>query len=337
MIHIATDSGAWKDANSGLRITVLLGGNSAEREVSLEGGRAIATALHELGHEVSLLDPKKTDCLRHDWSGCDLAFIALHGAFGEDGYVQAILDRAHVPYTGSGSASSRLAFSKSAAKVAFLGRGIQTPEHRLISRADSLYRCMDVANCIGFPVVMKPDRQGSSLGVSFVHHACGLEFAVNKVFDLDDLALMERAIPGEEWTVAVLDGQALPPIHIETTHDFFDYQAKYEDGHTTYHVVDVNSSPMTKQMADIAVDACNALGTSGVARVDFRVDPEGRPFVLEVNTIPGMTSHSLVPMAAAHIGWDFPTLCRQIIRSAFAKQQATLTKTADIAPLRKAV
>lgn len=337
MIQLAEDQRVSRDDLASLKITVLLGGTSAEREVSLEGGQAIAAALKSLGHVVTLLDPKKTDCLKHDWSGCDLAFIALHGAFGEDGYIQALLDRAGVIYTGSGSASSRLAFSKSASKVAFRGKGVATPEHRLVSRADSLYRCMAVAKSIGYPLVVKPDRQGSSLGVTFVRQACQLEFAINKVFDLDDIGLIEQAIPGEEWTVAVLDGAALPPIHIQTSREFFDYQAKYEDDDTQYHVIDVNSSPLAARLASMAVDACQALGTSGVARVDFRVDQDGEPFVLEVNTIPGMTSHSLVPKAAAHIGWDFATLCQQIIRSAFAKQRLELTQTAHVEPLRKAV
>lgn len=336
MIQIAAPSAPWNHTLESLRITVLLGGASAEREVSLEGGRAIADALTTLGHHVTLLDPKKTDCLKHDWSDCDLAFIALHGAFGEDGYVQAILDRAGVVYTGSGSASSRLAFSKSASKVAFRGKGIITPEHRLISRADSLYRCMAVAKSIGYPLVMKPDRQGSSLGVTLVRQAGQLEFAVNRIFDLDDLGLMEQAIPGEEWTVAVLDGQSLPPIHIQTRRDFFDYEAKYEDDTTTYDVVDFASSTRAVQLGEIAVAACQALGVSGMARVDFRVDPAGQPFVLEVNTIPGMTSHSLVPKSAARIGWDFPTLCQQIIRSALSRKHA-LTQTVHAEPLRKAV
>lgn len=337
MIQIAAPSGTWDDKLDSLKITVLLGGTSAEREVSLAGGRAIAVALISMGHEVFLLDPKKTDCLKHDWSDCDLAFIALHGAFGEDGYIQAILDRADVVYTGSGSASSRLAFSKSASKVAFRSKSIETPEHRLISRADSLYRCMAVAKSIGYPLFMKPDRQGSSLGVTFVRQACQLEFAVNRVFDLDDLGLMEQAIPGEEWTVAVIDDVALPPIHIQTKRDFFDYQAKYEDDATSYDVVDQAASPRAAQLAAIAIDACKALGTSGVARVDFRVDPAGQPFVLEVNTIPGMTSHSLVPKAAARIGCDFPTLCTHMIRSAFAHYERTRSQPCHAEPLRKAV
>jgi D-alanine-D-alanine ligase len=336
MIPLALPPGVLDQELESLKITVLLGGTSAEREVSLAGGTAIAATLASMGHEVLLLDPKKTDCLKHDWSDCDLAFIALHGAFGEDGYIQAILDRAGVVYTGSGSASSRLAFSKSASKVAFRGKGIATPEHKLISRADSLYRCMAVARSIGYPLVMKPDRQGSSLGVTFVHQACQLEFAINKVFDLDDLGLMEQAIPGEEWTVAVFDGMALPPIHIQTHRDFFDFEAKYNDDATTYDVIDLDASPRAAELAAIAVDACQALGTAGVARVDFRVDPEGRPFVLEVNTVPGMTSHSLVPKAAAHIGWDFPTLCQRIIWSAFAHHHSA-SQSPHAEPLRKAV
>lgn len=297
------------------RVAVLAGGDSDEREISLQSGSSVQQALSSRGHLALHLDPAVVDLAGVDWRQFDVAFLALHGQFGEDGQVQQILEDAGIPYTGSDATASRLAFSKSAAKERFLQFGVPTPEYSLLHYTDDVSRIEKVTGEIGYPLVIKPDCQGSSLGISIVRSAAEVPAALKLCFQFDSFAVVERAIMGTEWTVGMLDELLLPPILIETDREFFDWQAKYEDDNTRYlfesnfpqHVVDT--------IADVARNACRALGTRGMARVDLRVDEAMQPWVLEVNTIPGYTSHSLVPKAAARMGIEFAELCERSIES----------------------
>lgn len=303
---------------SSLKVAVLSGGNSEERAVSLKSGAAVAAALERLGHSVTNLDPVDVDLASFDWSTIDVAFLALHGRFGEDGTLQALLDRAGVPYTGSGAQASRLAFSKSASKERFLQCRVPTPPYVLIHASDDASRVGRLAQQIGFPLVIKPDRQGSSLGVSIVDTPDNLPEALSRCFALDDFGLVESAIVGGEWTVGLFDELVLPPILIETERQFYDYRAKYEDDATSYRFEFLLPPHVVDSIADVAVRAGQALGTCGLCRVDIRLDEQQSPWVLEVNTIPGMTDHSLVPKAAWRMGISFESLCRRAIESCLA-------------------
>lgn len=298
-----------------LRIAVLAGGVSAEREVSLESGVNVAAALCDRGHLVTSIDPAEIPIQETDWNRFDVAFLALHGTFGEDGQVQKLLEEAGIPYTGSDPLASRTAFSKSAAKERFAHAGVPTPAAVLVRQSDDAGQIFRAARRIGYPLVMKPDAQGSSLGVSLCDSPDDLPEAQSRAFHYGPVALLEAMIPGTEWTVAVLDDLVLPAIQIETHRGFFDYEAKYHDDATAYRF-DSGSPKRIRCVQTVAIRAARAVGTSGIARVDIRVDDLGQPWVLEVNTIPGFTSHSLVPKAAAKAGIDFGELCERAVRSA---------------------
>lgn len=305
---------ALQNSNS-LRVAVLAGGDSDEREVSLKSGMAVAAALSEKGHRVLHLDPAIVELTGVDWSQFDVAFIALHGRFGEDGQVQQILEEAGVRYTGSDALASHLAFSKSAAKERFLLHGVPTPAYELIHYNEDLDSIRRKASEIGYPLVVKPDTQGSSLGVSIVRSPDKLAAAIRLCFQLDAFGVIETMIEGTEWTVGLIDRQILPAIKIETNREFYDWQAKYEDDDTQY-IFDADvPCEVVENIGRVAHSACSAIGTSGLARVDLRLDLQLQPWVLEINTIPGFTDHSLLPKAAARSGIDFPTLCDRIVHS----------------------
>jgi D-alanine-D-alanine ligase len=300
------------------RVALLAGGDSDERAISLKSGAAVKQALSSRGHRVLHLDPQVVDMADVDWSRFDVAFIALHGRFGEDGQIQQILEAAGVPYTGSNAAASRLAFSKSAAKERFQQHGVPTPNYTLIHYSDDSARLHRIAGQMGYPLVVKPDTQGSSLGVTIVERPLQLDAAARRCFQFDGFGLMETAIAGTEWTVAVLDREVFPAIHIETPNAWYDYQAKYHSDATRYRFDYAVSPAIVQQIEAAAAAACQALGTKGLARVDLRLDERGQPWVLEVNTIPGLTDHSLAPKAAAQVGLDFADLCERMIEASFA-------------------
>lgn len=299
-----------------LSVAVLLGGSSAERDISLQSGAAVSRALRQFGHSIVEIDPASENLTNRNWTGIDVAFIALHGKFGEDGQVQQLLENAGVPYTGCGVEASRLAFSKSAAKERFIQHLVPTPAYVLIHESDTAHRILQQAEHLGFPVVVKPDTQGSSLGVSVIDSPDQLPQSLTRCFHYDGFGLLEKAIPGTEWTVGLLDHTVLPLIHIETPRPFFDFQAKYQDESTKYHFEFGVTSDTVRRIEQAAIGACRALETRGLVRVDLRVDQFQRPWVLEINTVPGLTDHSLVPKAAARLGIRFPELCQRMIESA---------------------
>ena len=297
-----------------LHVAVLLGGTSPEREISLESGEAVTAALRVNGHAVTPIDPRDTDLHTADWSGVDVVFIALHGTFGEDGSVQRILETAGVAFTGSASGPSRLAFSKSAAKERWQQFGVRTADSILVHSADGEHRNALRSARIGYPLVVKPDAQGSSLGVSIVKSPGELAPALALCFEYGEFALMESFIAGREWTVAVIDDEVLPPLRITPTVSFFDFDAKYADESTQHDFG--GSAELRELIGTTAQRACRCLQTSCAVRVDLIVDACDRPWVLEVNTVPGFTSHSLLPMAAREAGMTFESLCDRLARDA---------------------
>ena len=233
--------------------------------------------------------------------------------------MQQLLETAGVPYTGSDPQASRLAFSKSAAKLRFQQQGVPTPRYALVHRSDSFARLAELAERVSYPLVFKADQQGSSLGIEFVSEPDALEDAAAQCFAYGPFAILEEMIAGTEWTLGVIDDATLPLIQIETPHSFFDYQAKYDDEQTEYLFESSRPAEVLEQIRSVGAAACRVIGTSGIARVDLRLDADHRPWVLEVNTIPGMTDHSLVPKAADRAGISFGELCERAIESALRR------------------
>ncbi len=301
-----------------LRILVLAGGPSAEREISLRSGQAVAEALREQGHLVSRYDPQHELLTGIDAAQFDVAFIALHGRYGEDGGVQKQLAVLGLPFTGSDARASAWAFSKTVAKSKFHEYGVPTPAAVSFQSGEPISECLARAASLGFPVVVKPDRQGSSLGISFASNPVELAHSIEAALVFDSQGLIEVAIEGEEWTVPLLDDEVLPPIRIGTPHAFFDYEAKYLREDTAYEFpVDV-SPELLSRIQSTAQQAVHSLGVSSLSRVDLRIDSYGQPWVLEVNTIPGLTDHSLAPKSAAHSGLTFAELCENVCLRAIA-------------------
>jgi D-alanine-D-alanine ligase len=314
MSHFAMDRVSSSSSRQ-LNVVVLLGGWSAEREVSLASGRAVIDALRARGHDVRELDPAAIDILSYPWGGVDAAFIALHGSFGEDGTVQSLLDSQRVIYTGSSADASRLAMNKSESKERFSDEGLPTPAYHTIKVREPLGSVSEKASQIGYPLVVKPNEQGSSIGVTIVRRPEELGEAIVGALRYDPIVLLESYIPGREFTVAVLERRPLPAIEVRTPRSFYDYRAKYQDDSTSYLFDTDVPAAVVRHVESLAVSAVQALGCSGVSRVDLRVDDRNRAWLLEVNTIPGFTDHSLVPKAAARAGIDFGELCEQLLLS----------------------
>lgn len=297
-------------------VVVLHGGDSAEREISLQSGAAVAAALKSAGHAVTLLDPAEQSVTEFSWTNVDVAMIVLHGTHGEDGQIQRELDALGVCYTGSNAAASFLAFHKLLAKRRFEQYGLLTPEYRVIEPQTTPAMAAALAEDLGYPLVVKPEAQGSSLGVSILADSEYFSSAITLAQGLSDIVLIERAIAGQEWTVPVLDETALFPIRIGTSHQFFDFEAKYLDERTQYEVMTDESDSIAREIQLLSLQACRSLGCQGVSRVDLRVDAAGTAWLLEVNTVPGMTNHSLVPKSAHAHGWPMSRLCEEMILSA---------------------
>lgn len=304
-----------RDPNAFGRVAVMLGGDSSERAVSLDSGTAVLKALQQKGVDAHAWDPAEKSLSEFAAAGFDRVWIALHGPGGEDGALQGALQWHGVPYTGSGVMSSALAMDKVRSKHLFDACEIPTPEYAAVhSRADASV----AAEQLEFPLIVKPSGQGSSVGMSKVFERGELNGAIDEALRYGDVVLMERCIIGDEFTVAVLQGEAMPSIRIATPRVFYDYRAKYESDRTEYVCPGTTNASDEQRYADLAVAAFRELGCTGWGRVDFMTGTDGQPQVLEVNTVPGMTSHSLVPMAAKQLGIDFPELCWRILETSFA-------------------
>ena len=301
------------------RVAVLLGGHSSEREVSLSTGAAVLEALRKRGVDAHAWDPAEKSMEGFAAAGFERVWIALHGPGGEDGALQGFLQWLGMPYTGSGVMASAIAMDKVRTKHLFRSAGIPTPDYAVIATREE---ASVAAEKLGFPLIIKPSGQGSSVGMSKIFERDELNDAVDTAMQYDDAALLETCITGDEFTVAVLQGRALPSIRIVTPRVFYDYRAKYESDRTEYICPGTGTDEEEALYAELAVAAFRELGCSGWGRVDFMTGADGQPLVLEVNTVPGMTSHSLVPMAAKQDGIDFEELCWRILETSFAQEKS---------------
>lgn len=300
--------------NHRLNITVMLGGPSAERDVSLASGRAVATALRALGHSVVELDPQD-----EQWAlpaTVDVVFLALHGTYGEDGTVQQRLEDLGVPYTGCDPVSSRLAFDKIASKHRFLDAGVPTPRFCVVRSAPEPW-----PNGWSLPVVVKPVRQGSSVGLHFVNRTEDWQPAIENGLRFDSELLVEERIIGRETTVGILDGRALPVVEVRPKQGGYDYRNKYTAGATEYFCPAEFDPAVTERIQASGLAAFRAVGGRDYGRVDVMVRTDGHPVVLEVNTLPGMTETSLLPKAAAAAGLSYGMLCERMIALALARSR----------------
>jgi D-alanine-D-alanine ligase len=279
-------------------IAVLAGGDSAEREVSLRSGAEVARALASVGHRVTTLDPAHCDLNQVVWSHFDACFVALHGGAGEDGHIQQLLEHHGVAYTGSDPTACRLAMSKLASKRRFVAGGVPTPDFAEIAAYATPAQIVSRVARLDYPLIVKPDAQGSSIGVAAVNNPAELSAAIRTARRFAVSVLAEARIVGREFTVAVIDEMPLPPIEIVTPEPVFTYEAKYSSPSTEY-LFDFELPGRTREhIVDVSVAAAKALGTRGLARVDVMLDADGDAWVLEVNTVPGLTARSLAPLAA---------------------------------------
>jgi D-alanine-D-alanine ligase len=301
--------------NSKLRITVMLGGPSAEREVSLRSGAAVAQALRSLGHEVLELDPRSEDWLLAP--DTQLVFLALHGTYGEDGTVQRRLEQLNVPYTGCDPEASRVAFDKALSKQRFVEAGVSTARFILLDSPDAGWP-------MGWnpPVVLKPVRQGSSVGLQFVERVSDWSKALAEAMRFDTQVLMEEKIAGRETTVGILADEPLPIVEVRPRSGAYDYQSKYTAGMTEYLCPAPFEQSVSARIQTAALGAFKAVGARDYARIDIIVRPNGEPIVLEVNTLPGMTETSLLPKAAAAAGFSYAQLCQQMVHLALRHSSA---------------
>jgi D-alanine-D-alanine ligase len=297
-----------------LNITVMLGGPSAEREVSLRSGAAVAKALRSRGHEVSEIDPRNGKFNLPEKT--DAVFLALHGTFGEDGTVQKLLDALGATYTGCDAEASRIAFDKVLTKKLCVKAGVPTAKHLVVKSAKAAF-----PKDLQMPLVVKPVRQGSSVGLQFVERAADWQGALAEALKFDSEVLVEEKIIGRETTVGILDGKPLPVVEVRPKAGSYDYRNKYTAGCTEYFCPADFDSTTTGKIQAAALGAFRAIGGRDYARVDVMVRANGEPVVLEVNTLPGMTETSLLPKAAAAAGLDYAQLCQRMVDLALKRKE----------------
>lgn len=297
------------------RVAVLYGGKSAEREVSLKSGKAVIEALTNAGVDVVAIDVGDDLLTRLQSEKIDRAFIILHGRGGEDGSMQGLLECLGIPYTGSGILASALAMDKLRTKQVWQSLGIPTPRHAVLASEQD---CVAASAELGFPLIVKPAHEGSSIGMAKVNSEQELVAAWKDAAKYDSQVLVEQWIHGPEFTIAVLRGQVLPPIALGTPHVFYDYDAKYIANDTQYRIPCGLDSVKEQELIDLTARACDAVGIEGWGRLDVMQDEQGRFWLLEVNTAPGMTDHSLVPMAARAAGLNFQQLVLAILADSVA-------------------
>ena len=293
------------------KVAVLFGGTSAEREVSLNSGSRVLAALQGQGIDAHPFDPavQPLDALK----GYDRAFIALHGRHGEDGTIQGALEVMHIPYTGSGVLASALAMDKFRTKLMWQAAGLPVPEYALLN-ADSDFA--EIEEQLGLPLFVKPAREGSSIGVTKVKERGALKAAYEEAARHDPLVIAEKGVMGGEYTVGIVGDEVLPIIKIEPATEWYDYEAKYNRDDTKYLCPCGLAEAKEREIRKGALEAFRILGGRGWGRVDFLMDEEGNHYFLEVNTAPGMTDHSLVPMGARVAGMEYPALVRRVLELA---------------------
>ena len=295
------------------KIAVLMGGTSAERAVSLKSGQAVYSALQQSGADVVAIDIQAHAIEQLTGADFDVAFIALHGRGGEDGTIQGVLEWLDKPYTGSGVMASALAMDKWRTKLIWQAAGLPTPKAFLLNADSDWSHLIDELNT---DAIVKPAREGSSIGMRKVHTADELRDSFNFACEYDGLVLAESWVQGAEFTVAIVDGKALPAIQLKTSHAFYDYDAKYQANDTQYLLPCGLPADKEMELQRLALKAFDVIGGQGWGRIDVMQDQSGQFWLLEANTSPGMTDHSLVPMAAAAIGMTFPQLVINLLTEA---------------------
>ncbi|WP_369789001.1 D-alanine--D-alanine ligase [Rouxiella sp. WC2420] len=307
-------------SNANTKVAVLFGGSSAEREVSLQSGAAVLAGLRESGIDAHALDTKTFAVTRLKDEGYGKVFIALHGRGGEDGTLQGVLEHLDLPYTGSGVMASALTMDKFRTKLVWEALGLPVSPFVALNKKDlagaGQGALSEKITALGLPLIVKPSREGSSVGMSKVNAPEELLPALEEAFLHDDDLLIEKWLSGPEYTVAIVGDQVMPSIRIQPAGIFYDYQAKYISDETQYFCPSGLDAQQEQELADLALQAYRALDCSGWGRVDVMQDSEGNFNLLEVNTSPGMTSHSLVPMAAKQAGLSFPQLVARILELA---------------------
>ncbi len=298
------------------KVAVLLGGKSAEREVSLDSGKAVLEALVRSGVNAEAFDPQErsvTELVQYD-----RAFIVLHGRGGEDGQIQGTLEWMNIPYTGTGVQGSAIGMDKVKTKQIWQGSELPTAPYRIVTQQTNV---SDVVEALGLPLIIKPVHEGSSVGMSKVEKAEDLAEAIAKATQHDAVVMAEKWITGREFTISFLNGQALPVIRLQPPADvaFYDYEAKYNRNDVEYGIPCGLTPVEEKQLQEVCTRAFQAVGASGWGRIDAMQDEQGNFWLLEVNTVPGMTSHSLVPKAAQAVGYSFDELCVAILEQTLAK------------------
>lgn len=304
--------------NKNDRVAVVMGGPSREAEVSRNTGRAIAEALSTVGYNVIPMeyDPEQIARALSE-KEIDAVFIALHGKYGEDGTIQGLLELMGIPYTGSGVTASAVTMDKIMSAHVFRSAGIRMAASHPYREKEGMEEiAKDIERRFSFPLVLKPACEGSTIGIEIVKRKEELPAALERIFKIEGRILAEDYLEGEEFTVSVLDGKALPVIHICPHSGAYDYYSKYTKGATDYIVPADISESLAAEMREMAEAGWDAAELSGVARFDFKTDAAGVPYLLEANSIPGMTATSLVPKAAAAAGLDFPRLCEIILQGA---------------------
>ncbi|HHT2832933.1 D-alanine--D-alanine ligase [Klebsiella aerogenes] len=299
------------------KIAVLFGGTSAEREVSLNSGAAVLTGLREGGVDAHPVDPRDVDITQLKSMGFQKAFIALHGRGGEDGTLQGLLELIQLPYTGSGVMASAISMDKLRSKLLWQGAGLPVAPWVALTRAQfnaglSAGVSEQIA-ALGLPVIIKPSREGSSVGMSKVSESCAMQDALALAFQHDDEVLIEKWLSGPEFTVAIVGEEILPSIRIQAAGTFYDYEAKYLSDETQYFCPGFEEPARETEIQSLMLKAWNVLGCKGWGRIDVMLDSDGQFYLLEANTSPGMTSHSLVPMAARQAGMSFSQLVVRIL------------------------
>lgn len=294
------------------KVAVLMGGWSAEREISLMSGQAVLKALQDCNVDAKGIDVDHKIANVLEQGGYDCAFVALHGRGGEDGTMQGLLEAMDIPYTGSRVLGSSLAMDKLRTKQIWMAMDLPTPDYVVLDSAEA---CTTALKKIGLPLIVKPVLEGSSIGMSKVLDEDDLIPAWKIAVECGGTVIAERWVNGDEYTAAVLSDRILPMIRLQTPHEFYDYEAKYQSDDTQYIFPCGLSEEEESEFASMMLCAFKAVDASGWGRVDFMMDENNRPWLIEVNTVPGMTDHSLVPMAAKHAGISFEQLVLEILGS----------------------
>ncbi len=295
------------------KVAVLMGGASNEREISLESGQAVLNALLRKKIHAVAIDPKKDDL--NQLSDFDRAFICLHGKDGEDGEIQTFLEAINLPYTGSDILSSYLGMDKFKCKTIWKSKNISTPDFMQVSHVDDFERA---SNCCGLPFFIKPANSGSSIGIAIINNENDFIFAFEQAYKIDKIVIVESFIVGNEYTLPIIHNKPLPIIEIKPKTEFYDYEAKYLRDDTEFICPADITSPLVKNINKLCINAFNAIGCIGWGRVDFIIDKNKNIYIIEINTVPGMTNHSLVPMSAKSAGIEFDDLVTMILETSNA-------------------